>query len=273
MARKKRLKEEDEEITSPKRAKPIPAVRRSTRKSAPKEELAAEEEVSRTRQRGSKAKVEETKVLSDSSSLSDLSSEVFTPSPPKFSTARRKSASSRQATAKEHEDALNLFARDDSEVDDLSDSSATENTPQKRALDHSLEDPETTGDEEEEDWEEVDLSHQKQLSLEDLNKTQEAPNLEITLERNQQSMRIKLSHLHASNAGTSRLVLQNGRFECIPTFFIFYVSLSMEEGEMHGSMTKNYMYVLTNAVDIENPSLSVLRSSKAVEEISKINSR
>ena len=89
-----------------------------------------------------------------------------------------------QVSSKEHEDALNLFIRDVSD-DDSSDTSSEEG--QSNELEVAT-DP--SGDEDE-GWEDIDLSHKKQVSLDDLNKSSETPDLEVTLERTQQSMRIK----------------------------------------------------------------------------------
>jgi len=83
-------------------------------------------------------------------------------------------------SAEEHEDALNLFIRDNTSEDDDSDSGPHRNIPTKMSEDAS----EASSDQ---DWEDIDLTNNKTLN------TTEPPDLEVTLERTQQSMRIKLS--------------------------------------------------------------------------------
>ena len=99
--------------------------------------------------------------------------------------ATPKRVSAKKVTSKEHDDALDFLARDDS--DDESSSNSSE-TNQANGV-H----PDLSGDEDEEDWEDVDLSRKRHISLADLNNITETPDLEVTLERTQQSMRIKYS--------------------------------------------------------------------------------
>jgi xeroderma pigmentosum group C-complementing protein len=95
----------------------------------------------------------------------------------------KQSTGDKKVSSKEHEDALDLFVRDDSD-DELSDVSSEDVQMKGDEL------PDLSGDDENDDWEDVDLSHTK-MSLDDLNGSTETPDLEVTLERTQLSMRIK----------------------------------------------------------------------------------
>lgn len=195
--RKKAQDKEDELAPSKKRTRGTPLLRRPIRKPVPETTRAAETLATRRSRRGklSAPLIQDShEILSDSSSLSDPPSEVVPPTPPdttpsqlvsnemKVKRAFNKNPS--QVSSKEHEDALNLFIRDVSD-DDSSDTSSEEG--QSNELEVAT-DP--SGDEDE-GWEDIDLSHKKQVSLDDLNKSSETPDLEVTLERTQQSMRIK----------------------------------------------------------------------------------
>jgi hypothetical protein len=90
----------------------------------------------------------------------------------------------KKVSAKEHEEALNLFVRESSEEE--SDSS-NEKDGAKRALEGHVH----SDGEDDDVWEEVDLSHRKEFSFDDLNGEEEAQDLEVTLDRTQQSMRLK----------------------------------------------------------------------------------
>jgi len=136
-------------------------------------------------------------ISSDSDSLSSPPSTVVTPTPPKSPPAKPltnrtnmkrappKKVSAKKVTPNEHDDALDFLARGDSDDESSSDSSESN---QANGVHSDL-----SGDDDEEDWEDVDLSHKRHISLEDLNNVTEAPDLEVTLERTQQSMRIKSS--------------------------------------------------------------------------------
>ena len=130
---------------------------------------------------------------SDSSSLSDPPSTIASPTPPDSSKVKpvpesRKVATNpfQKASAKEHEEALNLFVRDSS--DEESDSSFVMEKIERahRNDEHSNED-----DDADDGWEDVDLFHRRELSLDDLHIGEESQDLEVTLERTQQSMRLK----------------------------------------------------------------------------------
>ena len=134
---------------------------------------------------------------SDSSSLSDPPSAIASPTPPEWPTVesapktvarpRRTPAkrSVKKVSAKEHEEALNLFVRESSDED--SDSSIEmEVRGAQENHEHSDRDDDT--------WEEIDLSHRKEFSFDDLNVDEESQDLEVTLDRTQQSMRLKYDH-------------------------------------------------------------------------------
>jgi hypothetical protein len=194
MPRRKRIEEEELHETPQKKQK-SPETRRSTR-NAPREHApSSTNEINGIATRGNAAKAvkaEEPIVISDSSDLSDPPSEIASPAlptPVKSVTKEKKpvaknSSQIKKPTLKEHEEALNRFIRDDSD-DELSDTPSDSKPTEGVA--------EQASDSDEEDWEDVDLSHRKHVSLDDLNETEEPVGLEVTLERTQQSMRIKCS--------------------------------------------------------------------------------
>jgi len=136
-------------------------------------------------------------ISSNSDSLSSPPSIVVAPTPLKsppskpltnrtnLKRAPSKKGLSKNVTPKEHDDALSFFARDDSDEENSSNASESN---QANGVHSDL-----NSDEDEEDWEDVDLSHKRHISLEDLNNVTEVPDLEVTLERTQHSMRIKFS--------------------------------------------------------------------------------
>jgi xeroderma pigmentosum group C-complementing protein len=92
----------------------------------------------------------------------------------------------KNVSAKEHEEALNLFIRESS--DEESDSSNEKNGVKGAQEKHEH------SDEDDDVWEEVDLSHRKEFSFDDWNGDEEVQDLEVTLDRTQQSMRLKYDH-------------------------------------------------------------------------------
>jgi hypothetical protein len=195
MPRRKRIKDEEAERAPQKKQKPSPETRRSTRNVPREESPGPTNETNGIAKRGTASnlvKTEEPIVISDSSDLSDPPSEIDSPPPPKSAkpvpkgkkAVTKKILQVKRPTSKEHEEALNLFIRDDSD-DDMSDT-PSDSKPADVLADQS----EDSG---EEDWEDVDLSHRKVVSLDDLNAAEEPAGLEVTLERTQQSMRIKYS--------------------------------------------------------------------------------
>ena len=212
MTRRKRGKDDEEESTPSKRNKPTVATRRSARKSVSEELPPTNEKEKRFATRRTTSRPTEDDIVeisSDSSSLSDPPSTINTPIPPKSSPENRatnttkveriptkRSTHFKKVSSKEHEEALNWFVRDDSE-DESSISSSEDVQESGSAI------PDLSGDEEDDDWEDVDLSHKKEISLEDLDGSTETPDLEVTLERTQQSMRIKYSPPYA------RLIIRN----------------------------------------------------------------
>jgi hypothetical protein len=239
MPRSKRVKDEEEVTTPKKRLKPSPSTRRSTRNSLSKQStsstgVTANGNGKQSNATASKTAVEDsTEVLSDSSSLSDPPSIIHSPSSPSSSPFKKmikgtasKIAASQKATqvkkpsSKEHEEALNLFVREDDSEDDDSSVSPSEMKPTIGTT------TEMSGSEEDEDWEDVDLSHKRQVSLNDLNPVEETPDLEVTLERTQQSMRIKYhlaSHLSSHVIGIKLRVQQREKLECIHISYMFNV--------------------------------------------------
>ena len=195
MPRRNRVEEEEVEETPQKKQK-SPETRRSTR-NAPREYPPISTNgtigiATRGKVAPKAVKTEEPIVISDSSDLSDPPSEINSPAPsaPVKSVTKGKkpvtknSSQVKKPTSKEHEEALNLFIRDDSD-DELSDT-PSDSKPIEGVTEQS-------SDSDEEDWEDVDLSHRKHVSLDDLNETEEPAGFEVTLERTQQSMRIKCS--------------------------------------------------------------------------------
>jgi hypothetical protein len=201
MPRRKRVQGEEDELTpSKRRTRDTPKLCRSIRKQVPQRTRTTETAATpRPRRRilSVPATQDTNEDLSDSSSLSDPPSEIVPPTPqgsiPSQSAdneTKAKHASTKnpaqvkKVSSKEHEDALNRFTRDDSE-DESSDSSSEDN----QANDPMV--PADLSSDEDEDWEDVDLSHKTQVSLDDLSRPSEALDLEVTLDRTQQSMRIK----------------------------------------------------------------------------------
>ena len=192
MPRRKRVKEDDKNELQQKKQKTSPETRRSTRGIRREEPPSSSARTNGIAERGNlskRMKVQEPIVTSESSDLSDAPSHITPPTPPKATKVKskgrkplvKKSTQVKKPTAKEHEDALDKFIRDDSD-DDLSD------TPLEAKQVNGV--AEQSGDSDEEDWEDVDLSHRKDVSLDDLNGL-EPTGLEVTLEKTQQSMRIK----------------------------------------------------------------------------------
>lgn len=191
MAARKRAKENAEESPPPKRQKrgaaPIRPTRNSIRKTTSLNESARQ-----SSRQGNRVAGDDGGELSDSSSLSDPPSTVASPTPPDLpiikpvARARRVVAAKRRAvkvSAKEHEEALNLFVRESSDEESDSSSGKAEVNETNQHHEHS--------DEDNDAWEDVDLSRRKELSLDDLNMDEDSQDLEVTLERTQQSMRLK----------------------------------------------------------------------------------
>ena len=202
MARRKRDDEVGNQSIQQKRPRTSPATRRTNRNetAVPLEAPTPKRNTPRTARGKLFSPQGETiiDISSDSDSLSSPPSIIVTPTPPKsprtpsLANGRvSKPVPSRtrlptKFTVKQHEDALESFARGDTDDE-------TESNSSPRNLESSL-NLDLSGDEDEEDWEDVDLSHKRQISLDDLN-VPDTPDLEVTLERTQQSMRIK-SCLH-----------------------------------------------------------------------------
>jgi hypothetical protein len=247
MARKKRIKDEEESASPLKKPKPSPPTRQSARTSATQPSSIRRRRDAASQKRTSELDLEEEapdNPFSDSSSLTDPPSVITTPTPPsEFARnvpprgSKRKPAQNRKATAKEHEEALNLFIRDDSDEEEASDASSTAGETAKAEV-------EINGiletEDEDEDWEDIDLSHKRQVSLEDLNKAEEMPDIEVTLERNQQSMRIKLPPLVTANEGIKLQAQLSGRSECTLTCSMCFVFLSMVHYGIPGLTMKSY---------------------------------
>ena len=198
MPRRKRLKEEVQESTPQKRQKFTRTIRRSTRKLSPQEFSTANENVKSPPSSGKPTHRDVMENASDSSSLSDPPSRINSPARPKSAPIQvtRVTGAKRRPTKpltqvekispKEHEDALNLLIRDDS--DDEPSEAFSEN-----AQSNGVARPDLGEDDENCEWEDVDLSKRKQISFEDSDRSAETADLEITLGRTQQSMRIKYS--------------------------------------------------------------------------------
>jgi hypothetical protein len=196
MTRRRRGKDDEEESFSSKWSKPEASTRRSTRKSAHEELPPTNKKGKKVATRGRPTEDDIMEILSDSSSLSDPPSIINSPTPPRSSLKKsvtkgtkvkrilsKRSTQVKKIPSKEHE-ALDRFVREDS--DDESSISLSE-----IAQESGLAIPDLSGDEEDDDWEDVDLSHKKEVSLGDLDGSTGIPDLEVTLERAQQSMRIK----------------------------------------------------------------------------------
>lgn len=233
MPRRKRVKEDDKSELQQKKQKMSSETRRSTRGVLREESPSSSAQTNGIAERGNLSKnveVEEPIVTSDSSDLSDAPSQIVPPTSPKPTipkpkrrkTVVKKSSQVKNPTAKEHEDALDKFIRDDSD-DDLSD------TPSESKLVNGV--AEQSGDSDEEDWEDVDLSHRKDVSLDNLNGLEEPAGLEVTLEKTQQSMRIKYNFpsLLGLTIGIKRLVLPRRRQDFILIYFTFNVCFTTEQ--------------------------------------------
>lgn len=198
MPRRKREEEVPDQSMQQKRPKASHATRGANRKeTAVAVEVPTPKSNAPRTARGNPSKPPPESVIeisSESDSLSSPPSRLVTPTPPKSpqatlangtitKRATPKKKSPKKFTPKEHEDALDFFARGD--TDDETNSNSSERKQAKSSY------PDLSGDEDEEDWEDVDLSHKRQISLDDLNDVTAAPDLEVTLERTQQSMRIK----------------------------------------------------------------------------------
>lgn len=226
MPRRKRVEEEELNETPQKKQK-SPETRRSTRNAPREQPLSSTNETIGIATRGKTAKavkIEEPIVISDSSDLSDPPSEITSPIPPApvesvtkgKKPVTKKSSQVKKPTSKEHEEALNLFIRDDSD-NELSDT-PSDSKPLEGVA-------EQTSDSDEEDWEDVDLAHRKHVSLDDLNETEEPAGLEVTLERTQQSMRIKCSTQLTLDliTGIKHQARLSGKSDCIRIYSTFNV--------------------------------------------------
>ena len=200
MPRRRREEGDDDQSVQQKRLKPTTAVSRPSRNQPA---VTVEVSVPKRSTRAARGKPSQPppediiEISSDSDSLSSPPSTLVTPTPPKspqsksftngtaIKRAAPKRVSAKKVTLKEHDDALDFLARDDS--DDESSSKSSERNQANGVH------PDLSGDEDEEDWEDVDLSHKRHISVADLNNITETPDLEVTLERTQQSMRIKYS--------------------------------------------------------------------------------
>jgi len=245
MPRRKRVEEEEVDETQQKKQK-SPETRRSTRNVSREQPLSPTNDTNGIATRGKAAKTvktEEPIAISDSSDLSDPPSEITSPAPPapvKSVTKGKKpvtknSSQVKKPTSKEHEEALNLFIRDDSD-DELSDT-PSDSKPIEGVTEQS-------SDSDEEDWEDVDLSHRKHVSLDDLNETEVPAGLEVTLERTQQSMRIKCSVQLTLDLiiGIKHQARLSGKSDCILIYFTFNVCFITARSGINGLMTQSYRY-------------------------------
>jgi hypothetical protein len=95
--------------------------------------------------------------------------------------------------------------------------------------------PDLSSDEEDHDWEDIDLSLKKQVSLDDLTDSKEIQDLEVTLERTQLSMRIKFHpSVRDLTLEIKHLVLRKRKSECMLISFMYNVSLFMALSGMYG---------------------------------------
>jgi hypothetical protein len=199
-------------------------------------------------------------VISDSESLSDppstISSPVAPSSPPetpKPSPAKRKRppprttpkkpTQSKKESIKANEEALDLLVRDESDEDDSTDEAPS--SKQITAAPRSETGGEEVSTDEDDDiWEDVDLSHRKQVSLNDIHDQDEQPqDLEVTLERTKQSMRIKfVSRLPKADVGIKHPVPRKGKSERILICYMFNVYYSTVHYGTHGYKILNYEY-------------------------------
>jgi hypothetical protein len=198
MQTRKRTKNEPEESPPQKRPKQAAASARPTRNLTKRKTISNDSANEALRQE-KPVPNDEAENLSVSSSLSDPPSTISSPTPLDLPTiepvvkavARRQRVPAKRTvkkvSAKEHEEALNLFIRESS--DEESDTSS-----EKNGVKGALEGHEHS-DEDDDVWEEVDLSHRKEFSFDDLNGDEEVQDLEVTLDRTQQSMRLKYLHI------------------------------------------------------------------------------
>ncbi len=246
MPRRKRVEEDDKNEERQKKQKTSPETRRSKRRVQREESPSSSARTNGTAERGNLSKhveVEEPIVTSDSSDLSDAPSHIAPPTPPKATKPKskgrkplvKKSSQVKKPTAKEYEDALDKFTRDDSN-DDLSD------TPSEATLFNGV--AEQSGDSDEEDWEDIDLSHRKDVSLDDLNGSEEPTGLEVTLEKTQQSMRIKycFHSLLRLIIGIKCPVLPRRRRDFILIYFTFNVCFTTAQLKTAGLTIQSYRY-------------------------------
>lgn len=196
MARRRRREERGEEKQRPpgKRLRKFPVANPLTRDVKPKEDASGANTKPILRDdASSKSELDRLlDLLSDSSTLSDPPSQISAPLSPnslpssgktnrKLKRPTKKALNRRKISAKEHEEALNRFVRDSTE-EDQSDSLSVECDPP---------DDDLAADEDDEDWEDIDLSNKKEVSLDDLKDTPKTQDLVVTLERTQVSMRTK----------------------------------------------------------------------------------
>lgn len=197
MPRGKRKAPKENPPTAQKRVKIQTPSRRSTRTAA---HIQAPRPADNT-QNSSKAE-EVIDVVSESSSLSDPPSRISTPDTLRRKnetgktkrTRGKKNTEVKKVSIQEHEEALDKFIREDEGSDESSE--LDEKVPQSGNR--------SDDDGDDEDWEDVHLMHPKDLSFGD----GDGPaDLEITLERTQQSMRLKYDNTSSSfddrNKGSS----------------------------------------------------------------------
>jgi hypothetical protein len=202
MAAPKRTKKEVEQLPPPKRQTRAAASNRPTRNSYGRNLSQTEPETQLPSKRDPPVE-EDAGDSSDSSSLSDPPSTVASPTPPDTPITKpipktrgkvpAQRASLKKVSAKDHEEALNLFVRDSS--DEESDSSCENKKVKGKPQNHEL------SEEDDDTWEDIDLSHRKEFCLDDLNIEEGSQDFEVTLERTQQSMRLKydLFSIHSEN--------------------------------------------------------------------------
>jgi hypothetical protein len=250
MARRKRAEDEGDATSSQKQTKISMPTRRSSRKTA-STELDSKGEVTGTRKSAPRKQKQPLKpepedfepLESDSSSLSNPPSTVQPPSPPDIApespvngtksrrAAPKKPAPSKKASLKEHEDALMMLSREDTKDDSSTDESSQTDPNGDTTLEMSAD---------EQDWEDVDLSRKHSISFDDLAPTEIPQNLEITLERTQQSMRIKYSAPECTNSEIKHPALLNERLECILISSMYNVLSSTGQFEIVGFKTNNF---------------------------------
>ena len=197
MAAQKRTRNDAKESSPRKRQRHVAAPPRPTR-NLTRNKTSQNEFAPKLSRTGKAAVDDDAGYSSDSSSLSDPPSTFASPTPPDSSKVKtvpesRKVAAKpvQKASAKEHEEALDLFVRDSS--DEESDGSFGKEKIEgaHRTDEHSDED-DADGE-----WEDVDLSHRQELSLDRLHTGEESQDLEVILERTQQSMRLKYARFQS----------------------------------------------------------------------------